>query len=617
MEVGRVRDTLGIEDGYENGSGAWCALPERTRAVFQAALAADVAPAGSAAGAPPPRIVTVGEPAAWPAGTLHLEDGGVLHLTGPPPPDTPLGYHTFEPAAGGAPYRLVLAPPRCWLPENLRTWGFSAQLYALRSRHSWGLGDLGDLERLARWSASLGAGVLIVNPLLADTPVAPQEPSPYHPSSRLFRNPLYLHIEAVPGAAEAGLDLEPLAAAGRALRDRRLDRDAVLALKLRALEILWSRFGGDPAFERWTAAQGAGLGQFATYCVLAERHGRDWRTWPRDLRRPDAPGVARAAAAEPQRLRFHAWLQWLLDVQLERAGRSLALVQDLPIGVSRAGADAWAYQDLLATEVSVGAPPDPFSAGGQNWGFPPFIPQRLRAAGYEPFVRTLRASLRHAGGLRIDHVMGMWRLFWIPAGAGAADGGYVRYPHDDLLALVALESQRAGAFIVGEDLGTVPAGVRQALHERAMLSYRLLWFEDEPPARYPPRALSAVTTHDLPTVAGIWQGGELRLASMHHRDQDVPVLEDMHARLQQASGLAPGAAVENVVLRTYAALAQAPSAILMAALEDSMAVAERPNMPGTPPEIWPSWSLALPHTLEDLEQAELPRRLAAVLKRDA
>jgi 4-alpha-glucanotransferase len=298
----------------------------------------------------------------------------------------------------------------CFLPEDLRVWGWSARLYALRSSQSWGMGDFANLRRLARWSAKkLGAGVLLVNPLNAASPITPQRPSPYFPSSRRYRNLFYLCIEEIPGANELSLDLERLSAAGHTLNiERRIDRDAVFTLKMDALKLLWSRFPGDSRFDRFCDDQGEPLAQFATFCVLAERYNSGWRSWPADYRRPDSPAVARFAADHAESVRFYQWVQWLLDEQLARAAADIPLMQDLPIGVDPDGADAWAWQDLFAGGFTVGTPPDEYNTQGQDWGLPPLIPWKLRNAAYEPFIQTIRATLRHAGGLRIDHVMGLY-----------------------------------------------------------------------------------------------------------------------------------------------------------------------------------------------------------------
>ncbi len=616
-------DAWGIVAGYHDAMGAWRETPQETRAEILAAMGVD-----PAAGPPPEAPVRVlrlplnpplspqSPVLATAPAELRLEDGTVQRVDHSLPPDLPYGYHDLRPLDGSSPVRLIVSPGRCHLPEPLRAWGWAVHLYAVRSAQSWGIGDLADLRRLARWSrAELGAGVLLVGPLHAAAPVLPQEPSPYYPSSRRYRNPLYLRIEEVPGAAEASLDLEPLAAAGRALnRDRRIDRDAVFRLKMAALERLWSRFGGDAVFDRYRLAQGGGLAQFATFCVLAEQHGGAWPRWPPEYRHPGGPAVARLAAGRADRIAFHAWLQWLLDAQLARAAAELPVMQDLPIGFDPGGADAWVWQDMVADGVSIGAPPDGFNTRGQDWALPPFVPFKLRAAAYEPFVQTIRAALAHAGALRIDHVMGLFRLFWIPRGCEPARGTYVRYRAEDLLAIVALESHRAGAFVVGEDLGTVEADVRERLAEHRILSTRLLCFEAGPPVHLPPLAVAAYSTHDLPTVAGLWTGADLRAQRGLGAHANEPGVRELQERLRALTGVPPESPVSQVIEQVYRRLAEAPSAILTAALDDAFAAEERPNVPGTITE-WPNWSIALPGSLETLESDRLPRAIARALAR--
>ena len=547
-----------------------------------------------------------------------LEDGAVVRTGGRLPPDLPLGYHELRPRDDRAPRRLVVAPARCHLPEGLRAWGWAIQLYALRSRGSWGIGDLADLRQLAEWSASaLGAGAVLLNPLHAPLPFVPQESSPYFPSSRRFRNPLYLRVEEAPGAAEAGLDLPQQAALGRALTaERRIDRDAVFRLKMAALDGLWARAaGGTAGFARYRVREGRALEEFATFCALAERHGAGWRRWPAEHRHPASAAVGRFASEHAGRVAFHAWLQWLLDEQLARAGQALRLVTDLAIGFDGQGADAWAWQDVLAQGVTVGAPPDDFALEGQDWGLPPFVPHRLRAADYRPFVETVRAGLRHAGGMRVDHVMGLFRLYWVPGGATARDGAYVRYPTEDLLAILALESERAGALVIGEDLGTVEPGVRERLHAERILSTRVLWFEPGPPAGYPALSLAAVTTHDLPTVRGIWTGSDLEEQRAAGVTPNTGATEALRVRLQELTGLARGAEPAAVALAVHRRLAEAPSVVIAATLEDALEVAERPNLPGTTGDRRANWSLALPDSLETIQADPRPRALARILAR--
>jgi 4-alpha-glucanotransferase len=299
-------------------------------------------------------------------------------------------------------------------------------------------------------------------------------------------------------------------------------------------------------------------------------------------------------------VRFHQWLQWLLEKQLKAAAGAVGLIHDLAIGARPDGADTWIWQDQFAHGISVGAPPDPFNAAGQDWGLPPFDPWRLRAAAYEPFVQTIRAAFRYGAGLRLDHVMGLFRLFWIPAGAGPAHGLYVQYPYRDLLDILALESTRAQAFVIGEDLGTVEDRVREEMAARRMGSYHLLWFEDRPPHEYRSESLAALTTHDLPTLAGVWEGADFD-----------PGVRD---RLYRFGGAQDGLDTKEVSLRAHRALAASSSRLVTATLEDAVGVAERPNRPGTTDE-WPNWSLALPVTLEQLRDDARAARLAEVLRR--
>ena len=606
-------DAWDIDDGYEDIRGIWHPTDPETRRGLLAAMGADrdhPPPAGDSV-----LVVREGDGVgiAGPA-EITLEDGGTLRFDGALPADLPLGYHELRHLGGDRPRRLIVAPRRCPVPPA-KVWGWAAQLYATRSEASWGIGDLEDLRRLARWSArELGARVLLVNPLFAAIPLSPREPSPYSPSSRRFRDPLYVCVDEVPGASDAGVALETLARMGRALNaDRRIDRDEVSRLKREALDRLWPRFGSDEAFERYRTGQGQALRDFAIFTTLTERHGRGWRDWPAEHRDPASAAVERFARDHAGDVRFHEWVQWLLDRQLERASSEIAIVHDLPIGADENGADAWAWQDVVAANATIGAPPDRYNTRGQDWGLPPMSPHRLKARGYEPFIQTVRAALRHAGGLRIDHVMGLFRLFWIPRGAPPAAGAYVRYPADDLLAILALESHRARAFVVGEDLGTVEGGVRERLADRGVLSYRVVWFEDSAPERFPELALASVTTHDLPTIAGLWSGADLGEQRKLGLEPNANTFHELRHRLAQLAGVSEDAAVRGVIEQAHRALGTAPSLVVGATLEDALAVEERSNIPGTRSSERANWSLALPETLEQLEASRLARTVAGAL----
>lgn len=473
---------------------------------------------------------------------------------------------------------------------------------------------MSDLRTIAAWSASLGASVLLINPLHAPLPGLPQRASPYSPSSRRYRNPLYIDIDAVPGIDRIAADVDSLRSQANALlKDRHIDRDSVYRLKMAALERLWSLVRDVAGLDLFIAAD-PGVLRYATFCALVERHGAVWRRWPEEVRKPTAAGVERFRRGNERRVRFHVWLQWLLDRQLADAAKLNGLVHDLAVGFDPDGADAWEWQDLTAGGFDIGAPPDEFTRGGQNWALSPFDPWRLRAAGYRPFIETVRAGMRHASGLRIDHVMGLFRLFWVPDGVRPQDGVYVRYPSSDLLDILAVESARARAFVVGEDLGTVESSVREELTARDILSYRLLWFEEVDPADYPVKSLCGVTTHDLPTVAGMWDGSDLQLQRALEMHPNVGATETIARRVREATGLDTGAPIETVVEAVYALLARSPSLVRTATLDDMLAVKERPNLPGTDDQ-WPNWSLALPQSIEELTAAPLPARVARALTR--
>ncbi|MDQ3679244.1 MAG: 4-alpha-glucanotransferase [Actinomycetota bacterium] len=607
----------GIDSTYRDNAGHWHGAPPTTVDALLAAMGAEDRPAPQGTGHDDPVwVLDVGQaPALEGRWLLRTEDGADLTVEGSLPPDLPPGYHQLRRQEDDHHRLLIVSPGGCFPSGDLRTWGWAVQLYALRSAQSWGIGDLADLGRLARWSADRGAGVVMVNPLHAPLPTAAQQASPYFPSSRCFRNPLYLRVEDVPGVVSRGEDLEALAAAGRSLNaDRHIDRDAAWRLKLGALERLWDGFGGDPSFDRYCEDQGPALAAYATFCVLVERYGAPWWQWPDGLQGPDGPEVLRFVDAYHRRIRFHQWLQWLLDAQLASVGENVGLIQDLAIGVDPAGADAWLWQDCVASAAKVGAPPDEFNTQGQDWGLSPFDPWRLRSVGYEPYIRTLRAGFRHAGGLRIDHVMGLFRLFWIPAGSGPAEGTYVRYSFQEMLGILALESHRASAYVVGEDLGTVEDSVREELGRRDVLSYRLMWFEQGPPRHFPLRSLGAVTTHDLPTVAGLWSGADLEEQQRLGLAPNVEGSAELRRRLGEWSGVDEDAPAEKAVLGAYRLLAEAPSVVVTPTLDDALLVSERPNMPGTTDQR-PNWSLALPQPLEQVEADPTVAEVAATLDR--
>jgi len=608
-----VRSDLvrGIATRFKDAHGKWRNVPRRTLQAIRSAM--DAAVAGTYDSEL--KIIRAGERFRLKRPViLNLENGATQVCAKELPPDLPVGYHTLIDLRDGKRTLLMVSPDQCYLPKSLRAWGWAVQLYALRSKASWGMGDLGDLRDFARWaSKELRCDFILSNPLGAATPLLPQQSSPYFPGSRRFWNPLYLRIEDVSGAQQCHSAFADLAKAGRALNNRRLiDRDKVFRLKMSALEKIWRCFDGHRGFDDFCRRQGQALKEFATFCALAEHFESGWHKWPGAFRQPNSQGVATFARENSKRIAFHQWLQWLLNEQIAHAAVELPIMQDLPIGIDPDGADAWCWQDMLAMNMTIGAPPDAFNTQGQNWGLPPFLPNRLRQSGYIPFRQTIQAAMRLAGGLRIDHVMGLFRLFWIPRNASPSEGAYVHYPADELLAILAIESHRAKAVVVGEDLGTVEPGTRAALKRRNILSYRLLWFEAGLPDQFPRQALASVTTHDLFTIAGLWNGSDLaaqrKLGLQPNEEGTRATLE----RLQASIGLPPGANPTDAVVKTYGLLSRAPSMLKVAAIDDALAVEERPNMPGTT-TTWPNWCLALPAPLEAIRKGKLIKEISQVM----
>ena len=492
---------------------------------------------------------------------------------------------------------------RC-APAPERAWGWALQLYALRSRGSWGVGDFADLRRFGRWARRQGASFALLNPLGAQVPTLPYQPSPYYSSSRRYLNAIYLRVEEVAGAERCASQLEPLRNAANALDGSRLlDYDKVFELKSQALELVFKEAPRPRGLAKWVNEEGEALRDFATFNAIAETLGPAWRTWPPGLRQPTGAEVASRRQQLRERIAFHQWQQFLLDVQLQRAAREIGLITDVPLGFAADSSDAWRWQHLLAPGMRVGAPPDEFFPDGQDWGVPAFDPWKLKGAGCAPFVEAIRSAARHAAGVRLDHVMGLFRLFWIPAGASAARGLYVRYPADDLLAALADESRRANAFVIGEDLGLVEPSVRRRLRAKGALSYRLLWFEGESPGRWPHDAVGAVGTHDLPTVAGIWN-----LTEPDHR------LHRLRKPLVDVTHKPEGTPAVDVAMAAYRVLARGRTRIVLAQLEDALGVEERPNVPGTTTE-FPNWRLALPIPREEIERSLGARRISAVMRR--
>lgn len=554
------------------------------------------------------------------------------------PDDLPLGYHTLYASSEGeqSDCLLIVTPDHLDVPDALgddRTWGFALQLYSITSAGSWGMGDLADLAELGAWSASHGAGYILINPLHAAEPVAPVEPSPYLPSSRRFANPLYLRVEDVPEYAALSAELKAqVDEIGADLRARLadvdgIDRDSILAAKMAALRIAFDHGldhdrGQDLSW--YIERQGNGLADFATWCVLAGEHGPDHSQWPDELRDPRSPGVVSFAAAHAREIEFHCWLQWQLDEQLrdaqegsEDAGMALGIMHDLAVGVNPDGADTWALGDVFASGVTVGSPPDAFNQLGQNWSQPPWRPDRLAERGYAPFRDMVHDILRHSGGIRVDHVMGLFRLWWVPAGASPKQGTYVRYDHDAMVGILALEAQRAGSLVVGEDLGTVEPWVRDYLAGRGIFGTSILWWELDhegdgrplAPERWREACLASVTTHDLTPTTGFLAGDHVLLREK--LGQLTNSLEDelRSDRAERAAwlrrlkedGLLPAdfdeegtseEDLEQVVLALHRFLVRTRARLLGPALTDAVGDRRTVNLPGTTDE-YPNWRVPM------------------------
>jgi malto-oligosyltrehalose trehalohydrolase/4-alpha-glucanotransferase len=561
--------------------------------------------------------------------------------------DLPWGYHRLEIMPGDAAMALIVTPGRCWLPPacaaERRLWGIAVQLYLLRSATDWGIGDFGDLRDLVELAASRGADVIGLNPLHALFPDDPEQASPYSPASRLLLNILNIDVMAVPELAECreAQELIGSAAFRQALAachaQHLVDYARVAELKLQALKPLFETARAATDRTRWRAfaafrrERGEALERNCLFLALREHFsGRDpahadWHAWPEEYRDPASPAVARFAEENGTQLDFLAWLQWVADEQLGAAaaaaagqGMAVGLYRDLAIGADRAGAEIWVDAAAVVSGATIGAPPDIYNPAGQDWSLPPFHPRALHEEGYRSFVQLVRANMRHAGGLRIDHVMGLQHLYWVPQGQDPACGAYVRYPLDDLVGILALESHRHHCLVVGEDLGTVPEGFREHMAEANILSYRVLFFEQDeagaflPPSAYPAPALAVIGSHDLPTLRGWWEERDLALKerlglfpgageaacqrAMRRRDKRGFLEALRREGLLSADG---DPDIPTLARAAHAFLARTPCALAMAQIDDLTDEADPVNVPTTSDE-HPNWRRRLSMTLEEL-----------------
>ncbi len=538
-------DEWGITEGYHDVGGVWHPVDPVVRDSIRAAM-------GEPQPGRPVWFVAQGSHhRLWNECDLTLEDGtrwaGIDELTD----HVPIGYHDLAPLDGSPPTRLIVHPERC--PELPEGWGVSAQIYALWSDRSWGIGDLRDLRTLAERVIAEGGRAVLVSPLHQPAPSLPQEPSPYYPSSRRAWNPMLLAMDA------------PVPDRLRCRPEQLIDRDEVWIAKRSLLE---AEFDAHDHPE----VQPSSVSKWNAHCDILQS---DWREWPEDL------GELEADEEWQRRARFHEWLQHRIAAQLaDVAATGIQVIGDLAVGFCPTGADASEYRELLALDMRIGAPPDKFNTAGQEWGIPPFVPWRLRAAAYEPFIQTVRAALRGVHALRMDHVMGLFRQYWVPVGGSPEQGAYVRFPAEELLAIICLEATRAGAFVVGEDLGTVEAEVRGMLQARGIAGTKVLWFEEEPPSEWPESALATVTTHDLPTIGGVWLRGETGDLA------DDEVFARLVAVAPEATNVAEAAAAAN------AALLAGSSRLRLVTTDDLACAVEQPNLPGRNDH--PNWKIRLP-----------------------
>jgi len=569
-------DAWGIAAGYHDIEGVWHPTNPDTRQALRDAMGDPTIP-------PLRWFVEAGDAAPlWNAADLGLADGTVLSGVTSLPPDLPWGWHELHPLDGGPMTELVVHPPRC--PDAGRRAGVAVQLHELWSDDTWETGDLTDLAALLQRVAAAGGDTALLSPLHALLPGRDQDPSPYSPSSRRWRHGL---LARPPGIRPAGVSADPA---------RLVERSRVWDHAQRALDEAFDARepGGsdDRRWRAWAARQGDALVRYSQWCVAVERFGVGWHRWPAEFRHPDASGwrtLFRDDGESSRRADRHSWVQWrVAEAMAHCTSTGVGLVTDVAVGFHPDGFDAWELQDVTAGGVSIGAPPDPFSVDGQNWGLPPLIPGRLAEQRYERWLTAFRSAADGAAGVRLDHVMGLFRQFWIPPGGTPADGAYVRFPGDHLMAVLAWEATLADVFVVGEDLGTVEPEVRELMSRRRVLGTRVGWFEPDPrPFTWPQDTMATFTTHDLPTLAGIWTS-------------DDPGDDEFRARLATAAGCSPHDAVpvDEVIDAAHTALLLAPSQVRLVTVDDLCASTQRPNLPGVVGP--PSWCARLPVPVESI-----------------
>ncbi len=543
------------------------------------------------------------------------------------PDSLPDGYHRLRIDTCQGDCVCIVTPGVCWLPQEAgsrKLWGFAVQLYLLKSAANWGMGDLADLRTLVTLSRQQGADVVGLNPLHAMFPDQPEQASPYSPSDRLLLNPLYIAVEELPELGRC-TEARALMADEEWQRTLRACRDAsdvrytdVARLKAAVLALLFAQFERDKdpervsAFEAFHAERRELLDRGCLFQALRDYFTRpalglvDCKDWPAAYRDLTSHEVQQFREEHADLVRFHLWLQWVADAQMHAAARAcrdmaVGLFRDLAVGCDPSGAEVWSHPDALVVEASVGAPPDIWNPAGQNWGLPPLHPHAAMAEGYATFIELIRTNMRYAGALRIDHALALQRLYWIPRGAAPKDGAYVQYPMDDLIGILALESQRNRCLVIGEDLGTVPKGFRERMAEARILSYRLLFFErDEDgfigPEAYPELALSVASSHDLPTLRGWWTEADLdakealrlfpaedsALKARAKRNEDREALLEAF-RTEGIEVPSGGLPAEQIFIRSaHRYLARTASLLTLVQMDDVAGEVHQVNIPGTP-----------------------------------
>jgi len=576
------------------------------------------------------------------------------------PFDLPLGYHqlSVEGTSWKDETRLIAAPSACYLPPSLasdgKQWGVSAQLYTLKNaKDDWGIGDFADLRALVGVCAKVGASLIGLNPLHTLFLQEPDRASPYSPSSRIFLNPLYINLESVPECATGKRAKKVFEAEGKNLAQFRgadsVDYQTVTRSKLNVLKAAFDDFSATlkdknnsraSAFRQFCDEHGDRLLRYALFEALSDHFaGKPWQEWPEPYRDARTPEVQEFRETNRAQVEFYKYLQWVADEQLAEVqaqakdqGLSIGLYRDLAVGCAPDGADAWSDQEAIVQRAKIGCPPDPFNFLGQDWEVPPLHPRVLREMAYEPLIAIIRANMRHAGALRIDHVMGLMHLFWIPGDGTPRDGAYVQYPFDDILAILALESHRQCCLVIGEDLGTVPEGFRERMASCNVMSYKVLYFEKDgdrfkTPGEYPGLSLACVTTHDLATITGFWESADIDLKHSLNlypstEAEDGERAGRRHDRALLLRALAtesilpdgfnvddPDGSVMNAQLSAalHQFLARSPATLLLVQVDDLAGEAEQVNVPGTVDER-PNWRRRLSTTVVEL--ASTPVALA-------